>query len=58
MATFLKAWPGAFPLRSLVAKQKEVISRIEISDALLYAPQDMSPYGNIFEMQIVYTHGL
>ena len=30
---FVKAWPGAFPLLSFVAKQQEVISRTKMLDA-------------------------
>ena len=48
----------SFPLHYLVAKQQEVISRVEISDGVLYEPQDVPPSDNIFEMQILYIHGL
>ena len=41
-----------------VAKQEEVITWIRISEALLYALQDMPRYDYISEIQILYIGGL
>ena len=41
MATVFKDLARGVSLASFIAKQQEVVNRIKISEALLYAPQDM-----------------